>query len=171
MNAPLRRGTYLALVALLTSSGTLVCCVLPVLMVAMGAGAALASLVSAVPQLVWLSEHKPLVFGTAAAALVIAGAAIRRSRMVPCPIQPDAARACRTLRRWSAALYGLAVLAFVLGAAFAFVLPAFAVDSADRRAEVRERGADAMIIGCHVALSRTDKGRSFQASRQPIIFR
>jgi uncharacterized iron-regulated membrane protein len=125
VNAPLRRGTCLALVALLTSSGTLVCCVLPAVMVALGAGATLAGLVSAVPQLVWLSEHKLAVFGTAAAALAIAGFVLWRSRAAACPVEPDAARACRRLRRWNAALYTLAVLAFFVGATFAFVVPAF----------------------------------------------
>jgi len=126
MNAPLRRGTWLAIAALLTSSGTLVCCVLPVVMVALGAGAALAGLVSAVPQLVWLSEHKALVFGAAAAMLALAGLAIWRARSSPCPIEPAAALACTRLRQWSAALYGCAVLAFLVGATFAFVLPVLA---------------------------------------------
>ena len=124
MSAPLRQGTWLAVVALLTSSGTLLCCVLPALMVALGAGAALAGLVSAVPQLVWLSEHKGAVFGTAATALVLAGSAILRSRSAPCPADANLARACRRLRMWSATLYGLALLAFCVSVAFAFVLPA-----------------------------------------------
>jgi hypothetical protein len=125
MNALLKRNSYLALAALVTSSGTLVCCVLPAVMVALGAGATLAGLVSAVPQLVWLSEHKLLVFGSAATALVVAGLSIRRSRTAPCPVEPSAARACLRLRRWSAVLYSLALLAFLVGATFAFVLPAF----------------------------------------------
>ena len=63
------RRLGLAAGALLASSATLVCCVLPAVLVALGAGAALAGLVTAVPQLVWLSEHKALVFGGAAALL------------------------------------------------------------------------------------------------------
>lgn len=56
--------------ALLAGTATLVCCVLPAIMVSLGAGAALASLVSAFPQLVWLSEHKLVVFAVATALLV-----------------------------------------------------------------------------------------------------
>lgn len=123
MSAPLRRNAGLAFLALLASSGTLVCCVLPALMVALGAGAALAGLVTAVPQLVWLSEHKALVFGVAAAALVLAGVAIWRSRRASCPADPALAAACVRLRRCSAALYALALIAFGTGVAFAFVLP------------------------------------------------
>lgn len=123
MNAPLKRNAGLAVVALLASSGTLVCCVLPALMVALGAGAALAGLVSAVPQLVWLSEHKAAVFGIAAAMLGLAGVAIWRARSLPCPADPALARACRRLRGASAVLYSLALAAFFVGATFAFVLP------------------------------------------------
>lgn len=123
MNAPLKRNTGLAVAALIASSGTLVCCVLPALMVALGAGAALAGLVSAVPQLVWLSEHKVAVFGVAAAMLGLAGVAIWRARSLPCPADPALARACRRLRGASALLYSLALAAFFVGAAFAFVLP------------------------------------------------
>lgn len=125
MNAPLRRNRRLAVLALLASSGTLVCCVLPAAMVALGAGAVLAGVVSAVPQLVWLSEHKLPVFATAATALAIAGIALWGGRSLPCPADPEAARACVSLRRWSALFYGLAVFAFCVGAGFAFVLPAF----------------------------------------------
>jgi hypothetical protein len=123
MNVPLKRSAGLAFAALLASSATLVCCVLPALMVAVGAGAALAALVSVVPQLIWLSEHKAWVFGIAAALLAIAGVAIWRARRAPCPADPQLARACVRLRRFSAALYVFALLAFCLGFAFAFLLP------------------------------------------------
>lgn len=126
MNVPLRRNAGLAFVALLASSGTLVCCVLPALMVALGAGAALAGLVSVVPQLVWLSEHKTLVFGTAAGALAFAGFAQWRARTLPCPSDPVLARTCTRLRRLSAVLYALALIAFLTGFTFAFVLPLIA---------------------------------------------
>src|SRR6185503_5707502 len=66
--------------ALLASSTTLVCCVLPAALVSLGAGAALVGLVTAVPQLIWLSEHKALVFGTAAALLVISGIVLWQAR-------------------------------------------------------------------------------------------
>jgi hypothetical protein len=120
----LSRNAGLAAGALLASFATLVCCVLPAVLVALGAGAALAGLVTAVPQLVWLSEHKPLVFGSAAALLAVSGIALWYGRNLPCPADPDAARACRSLRRICALLYGLALASFAFGSVFAFVLPA-----------------------------------------------
>jgi hypothetical protein len=121
----LSRNAGLAAGALLASSATLVCCVLPAVLVALGAGASLAGLVTAVPQLVWLSEHKPLVFGIAIALLVISGLALWHGRSSPCPPDSEAARACQRLRRISTLLYGLALASVVLGLTFAFVLPAF----------------------------------------------
>jgi hypothetical protein len=123
MIAPLNRSFGIALAAMAASAGTLVCCVLPAVMVAFGAGAALAGLVTAIPQLVWLSEHKVLVFGVAAIALAIAGVNLWHARRLPCPTDPSQARACARLRRMTVALYAIALLSFGTGAFFAFVLP------------------------------------------------
>ena len=122
--APSRRQLGLAALTLVASAGTLVCCVLPATMVALGAGAVLAGLVSAVPQLIWLSEHKPLVFGLAAAMLLVSGLTLWRARGLPCPADPDLARHCGRLRRVSVRLWWLAATACATGAGFAFVLPA-----------------------------------------------
>jgi hypothetical protein len=119
------RNTGLAIVTLLASSATLACCVLPAVLVAIGAGAALAGLVTAVPQLIWLSEHKPLVFGVAGALLTISGAALWIGRRAPCPADPELARSCLRLRRVSAVIYVVALASFAIGVTFAFLLPAF----------------------------------------------
>lgn len=122
-NAPLRRNFGVAAVTLIASSGTLVCCVLPAVMVALGAGAALAGLVTAVPQLIWLSEHKAGVFGVAFAMLALSGALLWRARTLPCPADPGLARACNRLRQASWWLWSIALLCTAIGALFAFVLP------------------------------------------------
>jgi hypothetical protein len=122
---PFARNAGLAAGALLASSATLVCCVLPAVLVALGAGAALAGLVTAVPQLIWLSEHKSLVFSVAGAMLLVSGCALWLGRRAPCPADPALAETCRRLRRISGILYGIAVASFLLGASFAFLLPRF----------------------------------------------
>jgi hypothetical protein len=124
-DAKFARNTGLALGALLASSATLVCCVLPAVLVAVGAGAALAGLVTAVPQLIWLSDHKPLVFGIAGALLVVSGVALWVGRSAPCPADPQLALSCRRLRRVSVIIYSVALTSFGVGATFAFVLPSF----------------------------------------------
>jgi hypothetical protein len=86
---------------------------------------ALAGLATAVPQLAWLSEHKLLVFGIAGTLLVVSGVALWVGRRAPCPVDPVLARSCRRLRRVSVVIYAAALTSFGIGAAFAFVLPAF----------------------------------------------
>lgn len=117
------RNVGIAIGALVASSATLVCCVLPAVLVALGAGAALAGLVAAVPQLIWLSEHKGAVFGIAGIALIVSTAALWRARYAPCPIDPVLARACLRLRRVSWVLNSVALGCFAVGVTFAFVLP------------------------------------------------
>ena len=107
-----RRGVGVAATALLTSSATLVCCVLPAVMVSLGAGAGLAGLVAAMPQLVWLSEHKPLIFGVAGGLLTVSGVFLWNARRRPCPTDTTVAQACARLRELSYWLYGGAVLSF-----------------------------------------------------------
>ena len=109
--------------SLFTSSGTLVCCALPALLVSLGAGAALAGLVSVMPSLVVLSEYKEFVFGFCAVMLAISGYMQWRNRFAPCPIDPVLAAACTKTRRVSAWVYGASVAIFVTGGFFAFVLP------------------------------------------------
>jgi hypothetical protein len=92
-------------------------------MVSLGAGAALAGLVTTVPQLVWLSEHKALVFGAAVSMLALSGALLWRARRLPCPVDQAAALACRRLRTASAVLWWAAMFGVGTGALFAFVLP------------------------------------------------
>lgn len=120
MSSPDVRNAGLAFGALLASSATLVCCVLPALLVSIGAGAAVVGLVSAFPQLIWLSEHKAGVFGTACALLIASGLLLWRARRLPCPADPALARSCMRLRRFSWGLYVCSVVLFLLGAIFAF---------------------------------------------------
>jgi hypothetical protein len=120
---PHARNVGVAVGALLTSTATLFCCVLPAVLVSLGAGATLVGLVSAFPQLVWLSTHKVAVFGIAAGLLLLSGALLWRARSLPCPVDSMLARSCMRLRRISAVVYCIATLAFVAGTVFAFVLP------------------------------------------------
>jgi hypothetical protein len=122
---PHRRNVGVAFGTLLASSATLVCCVLPALLVTLGAGAALVGLVAVFPQLVWLSEHKAWVFGIAGVLLLGSGALLWHARGLPCPVDPAAARSCNRLRRISAVLYFVAAGSFGVGALFAFALPVF----------------------------------------------
>ena len=71
--------------ALFTSTGTIFCCALPALLVSIGAGAALSSLISVFPQLVILSVYKIPIFIGAFIMLIISGVIQYLARSLPCP--------------------------------------------------------------------------------------
>jgi hypothetical protein len=116
------RTIVLEILTILTSFSTLVCCALPSAVVSIGAGAALASVVTAVPQLVWLSEHKLPLFAFAGLMLMLSGVSAYRNRNAPCPADPAQAKSCMRLRRWSARIFYFSAVLYVIGFFFAFLL-------------------------------------------------
>ena len=107
--------------ALFSSMSTLLCCALPALLVSIGAGAVMIGLVSAVPQLVWLSEHKIPLFIFAGVILSLSGILRYRNRNAPCPADPLKAKACARLRRISGMIFYISLLCYAVGFFFAFV--------------------------------------------------
>lgn len=108
---------------LFASFSTLICCALPALLVTLGAGAALAGTVSAVPQLIWLSEYKIALFTGAGILLAASGALRYYNRNAPCPVDPAQAQACTRLRALSKKLYVTSCAIYATGFFFAFVAP------------------------------------------------
>lgn len=128
MMAPLpdeagKASAWSSWVALFASSGTLICCALPALLVAMGAGAALSTLVSSVPGLVWVSEYKEAVFAAAGLMLAFSGVLQWRNRLAPCPLDPALRQACMRTRKTASRVYGVSVLIYLLGGWMAFIQP------------------------------------------------
>ncbi|MEX2272460.1 MAG: hypothetical protein WD690_13385 [Vicinamibacterales bacterium] len=127
MSARVSEGRFLGYMSLFTSFGTLICCALPSVLVLIGLGATVASLLTAAPWLVALSRNKEWVF--AISGSLIALNFVYVYRLAPrlraagesCPA--DEPSACATadkvsrLTLWmSAALYLLGVFAaFILG--------------------------------------------------------
>ena len=118
-------GSRITWFSIFTSASTLLCCALPALLVALGAGAALASLVGAVPQLVWVSENKTLVFIGAGIMLAVAGYLQYRARFLPCPADKALAAACARQRRVSNAIYFASLAIYLIGVGFAYLWPYF----------------------------------------------
>ena len=116
-------GLWSSLASLFASSSTLVCCAIPALLVALGAGAALSSLVSIFPQLVWLSEHKEALFGLAGLMMIGSGTLQWRNRSAPCPIDPALRDACLKTRKTASTVYVASVVVYLIGGWFAFIQP------------------------------------------------
>ncbi len=108
--------------SLFASSATLVCCALPALFVSLGLGAVFVGLISAVPQLIWLSEHKPLVFGLGGFLLALAAGAQWKARGEACPTDPQLRETCGRARRTSQMIFWLSIILYLTGAFFAFVM-------------------------------------------------
>lgn len=74
-----------------------------------------------VPGLIWISEHKLLVFGI---SFVLLGGSIimqYRARNLPCPIDRDEAWACTVARKWSMRITIFSVVVWLIGSGFALV--------------------------------------------------
>ena len=111
------------ILSLFTSGSTLICCALPAALVAIGSAATLTSLISYFPQLIWISEHKPLIFGLAGLMLAIAGYFQWQARNAPCPADQKLAETCAKTRRNALRVYWLSVIIFAIGVFFAFIAP------------------------------------------------
>jgi len=111
--------------ALLTTApvavlGALVCCALPIALVAVGAGSVMASLVASAPWLVILSQHKAWVFGLSGFLLVGNYWVLYRSTSAAC--QPGGVcHISHPFGRWMRLLYWGSVWLYVVGFAAAYL--------------------------------------------------
>ena len=85
-------------IALVASTGTLVCCAIPILLVSAGMGAAVAAVSSNFPALVLLSENKDYVFA-GAAALMASSWWVHKRQQASCPADAELAAYCRKAKR------------------------------------------------------------------------
>ena len=93
---------------------------MPALLVSIGAGAALAGVLSSFPELAIISKHKDIVFAIAAFMLFFSGAMIYRARNLPCPVDKQKAEACMRARKVSKYIYIFSLVIFLVGLFFAY---------------------------------------------------
>ena len=108
--------------ALFTSLGTLVCCALPIVLVTLGLGTAVAALTSTFPFLITLSQHKGWVFTISALMLGLASWLTWGPRARRCPADPAKAAACARARRWNQRILAVSIAIWSIGAFAAFAL-------------------------------------------------
>jgi di/tricarboxylate transporter len=115
------RQSVANVLALFTSTGTLLCCALPSALAAVAGGSAVVSLVSAVPWLVPLSRSKEWIF--LGAGLMIALSAFltfRPKGKVACTIAGG--EGCRVASRFQKAMFWLSAGVYGVGVFFAYGL-------------------------------------------------
>ncbi|VAV99954.1 hypothetical protein MNBD_ALPHA02-2063 [hydrothermal vent metagenome] len=115
-----RKETGLTWLTLFATSGTLICCALPIILVTLGLGATVASLVSAVPFLITLSQHKILVFIFSGVMLALSGWLIYHPGR-SCPIDPELGALCRKSQIWNRRIYWFSVSLWGIGFFAAFL--------------------------------------------------
>ena len=87
-------------IVLFTSTTTLVCCALPIMLVAVGMGAVSAALFSNLPFLGVLAANKVWLFSISAGLLLLAAWALFRPGRT-CPTDPVLAKRCNSADRWN----------------------------------------------------------------------
>ncbi len=106
---------------LFASTGTLLCCALPILLVSLGMGAVVASLATNFPVLIALSLHKGWVF-TGSGFLLLFGAWALYRPGRSCPSEPEVGRICEGAHKWNRRLYWGAIAIWSIGFFAAFLL-------------------------------------------------
>ena len=112
-------------ISLFLSTSTLVCCAMPALFVALGAGASFASLMSFLPFLAILSQYKIAITCFAAVMLIIAGFSNYKSQYAPCPAEPELAKLCMQTRVRSKFIFTLSLAVFTFSTIFTYIVPRF----------------------------------------------
>jgi hypothetical protein len=106
---------------LVGSLSTLLCCALPALLISLGLGSVLASLITTVPWLIDLSKYKLWTFGISGVLLIIASIVRFMIRNASCPTDKSQAEFCTTLRGINKWLYWFCVAIWIIGFFFAFI--------------------------------------------------
>jgi len=113
--------SYIRWLALFITSGTLVCCALPVLLVTMGFGAVVASLNYNIPGLIFLAEHKFWTLSIAGLLLVFLAWVIWRPNQA-CPADAQLNQICQKSKRWNKRIFWLSVTIWITGFFFTVLL-------------------------------------------------
>lgn len=114
------RQTILPSLSLFTSTGTLICCALPALLVTLGMGASLAGFVGVFPWITAISQYKVAVFIIAGVMLSLSAIMQWRARYAPCPADARKAKACMSLRKISWGILMFSIVIYLVGVFFAF---------------------------------------------------
>lgn len=110
-----------SVLALFSSTGTLLCCALPSAIAATAGGAAVASFVSTFPWLVPISQHKVWIFGAAGLMIVLSGVLVYRPKgKLACSI--TGGQGCEVAGRFTKMMFWLSAIVFGAGVVFAYAL-------------------------------------------------
>ncbi len=116
----MHRDIGISVFTLFASSGTLVCCALPIILVTLGMGATVAAITSNFPFLIVLSQHKIWVFIISGLMLLVSALIIYRPDQ-SCPVDPRQAKICQASKIWNKRIYWFSVVIWCIGFFAAFI--------------------------------------------------
>jgi hypothetical protein len=119
-NSSLKQGS-ITVFTLFTTTGTLICCALPILLVTFGLGTTVVAMTSAFPFLITLTKYKVWVFAFSGAMLALSGWIMFRPGRA-CPADEALRQACNTAFKWNKRIYWTAVIIWCVGFSTAYLL-------------------------------------------------
>lgn len=119
-NKVIKSTSALRWLALFTSTSTLICCALPIILVTLGLGASVAAATSALPFLVFLSIHKIWVFAFSGLMLMFTGWLVYRPNKT-CPTDPELNTLCKRAQSWNLRIFWVSISIWGIGFFAAFL--------------------------------------------------
>lgn len=114
MDGETKIDTTVNWLALFATTGTLVCCAIPILLVTVGMGATVAAASSSFPLLITLSQYKTYVFTGSGLLLALSGWLLYRPGRA-CPTDPILAAYCNRAQIWNRRLLTGSVIVWGIG--------------------------------------------------------
>ena len=110
----------ISVLTLFTSSGTILCCVLPAVVATIAGGAAVSSMLSVFPFLIPLSMNKGWIFIIAAILIALNGYLVfKPNQKVACDVDEDG---CDVTGRFNKRMFYISASVLAVGAVFAYAL-------------------------------------------------
>ena len=112
----------LSVFTLFTSSGTLLCCVLPAVVATIAGGAAVSSMLSAFPFLIPLSMHKEWIFALSGILIGLNGyLTFRKNNQVACDVE-SGEFGCTVTGKFNRRMFYLSSFIFFIGGFVSYLL-------------------------------------------------
>lgn len=100
--------------------GTLICCVIPAVLVLLGFGSVLATVITNFPQITLFSENKGLVFIFSGSLLALSIIVRSRASSDTCPADPKLAALCRRSKKLGNLFLSVALLIYLCSFLFVY---------------------------------------------------
>lgn len=107
-------------ISLFTSMSTMLCCGIPIIMIALGFGAALASATTTLPWLNYVGEYENWILVISALYLILVYFVIRNLNY--CPTDPKQAEFCRKSKKFNWIVFWIAVAIWIIGFSASYII-------------------------------------------------